>query len=183
MFGIGVVVVVVLAVGLLTLRNFGRRILVRAAAARTRSSSCTTGSRRACSAPSAIRQLPGLGVLTGLDLDDRGPAPVPRRPGPRVRRRPLGSAGAFFVALIGSLLTAVPLSPAGLGIVEVGVVGVLTAAYGVPPPEATAIALLDRVISVLSIIVFGSVAYSLSPKPRGHRASSIAVRPRLRGSA
>ena len=34
---------------------------------------------------------------------------------------PLG----VFVALIGSLLTAVPLSPAGLGIVEAGLVGVL----------------------------------------------------------
>ena len=53
----------------------------------------------------------------------------------------LGLSGAFFVALIGSLLTAVPLSPAGLGIVEAGVVGVLTVAYGVPLPEATAITL------------------------------------------
>jgi hypothetical protein len=79
----------------------------------------------------------------------------------------LGLSGAVFVALIGSLLTAVPLSPAGLGIVELGVVGVLTAAYGVPLPEATAIALLDRVISVFSIIVFGSIAYTISKKPRG----------------
>ena len=38
-------------------------------------------------------------------------------------------------------------------------VGVLTVAYGVPLPEATAIALLDRVISVFSIIVLGSIAY------------------------
>ena len=79
----------------------------------------------------------------------------------------LGLSGAVFVALIGSLLTAVPLSPAGLGIVEAGIVGVLTVAYGVPLPEATAIALLDRVISVFSIIVFGSIAYAISPKPRG----------------
>ena len=71
------------------------------------------------------------------------------------------------MALIGSLLTAVPLSPAGLGIVEAGVIGVLTVAYGVPLPEATAIALLDRVISVFSVIVFGSIAYVLSGKPRG----------------
>ena len=48
-----------------------------------------------------------------------------------------------------------------------GVVGVLHVGYGVPLPEATAIALLDRVISVFSIIVFGSIAYALSPKPRG----------------
>jgi uncharacterized protein (TIRG00374 family) len=79
----------------------------------------------------------------------------------------LGLSGAVFVALIGSLLTAVPLSPAGLGIVEAGLVSVLTVAYGVPLPEATAIALLDRVISVFSIIVLGSIAYVLSAKPRG----------------
>ena len=79
----------------------------------------------------------------------------------------LGLSGAVFVALIGSLLTAVPLSPAGLGIVEAGVVGVLTVAYGVPLAEATAIALLDRVISVFSIIVLGSIAYLASSKPRG----------------
>ena len=69
--------------------------------------------------------------------------------------------------MIGSLLTAVPLSPAGLGIVEAGVVGVLTVAYGVPLPEATAIALLDRSISVFSVIVVGSIGYVLSKKPTG----------------
>ena len=45
--------------------------------------------------------------------------------------------------------------------------GVLHVAYGVPLPEATAIALLDRVISVFSIIIFGSIAYAMSSKPRG----------------
>ena len=79
----------------------------------------------------------------------------------------LGLSGATFVALIGSLLTAVPLSPAGLGIVELGVVGVLVAAYGIPIEEATTIALVDRAISVFSIIVFGSIAYALSPLRRG----------------
>ena len=79
----------------------------------------------------------------------------------------LGISGAVFVALIGSLLTAVPLSPAGLGIVEAGIIGVLTLVYNVPLAEATAIALLDRVISVFSVIILGSIAYVLSPKPRG----------------
>ncbi len=79
----------------------------------------------------------------------------------------LGLSGAVFVALIGSLLTAVPLSPAGLGIVEAGLIGVLTVVYEVPLAEATAIALLDRVISVFSVIVLGSIAYVISPKPRG----------------
>ena len=79
----------------------------------------------------------------------------------------LGLSGAIFVALIGSLLTAIPLSPAGLGFAQAGVIGVLTVAYGVPLPEATAITILDWVISVLSIIVFGAVTYVVSPMPRG----------------
>ena len=83
----------------------------------------------------------------------------------------LGISGAVFVALIGSLLTAVPLSPAGLGIVEGGIVGILTLVYGVPLPEATAIVLVDRVISVFSVIVFGSILYAVSGKPRGEGLS------------
>ena len=36
-----------------------------------------------------------------------------------------------------------------------------------PLPEATAITILDWVISVLSIIVFGAIVYVVSPMPRG----------------
>jgi hypothetical protein len=71
------------------------------------------------------------------------------------------------VALIGSLLTAVPLSPAGLGIVELGMVSILTLVYGFTPTEAASIALVDRAISVFSIIVLGAIAYAVSPKRRG----------------
>ncbi len=79
----------------------------------------------------------------------------------------MGISGAFFVAFIGSLLTAVPLSPAGLGTVELGVVGVLTLAYGLPTQEATTIVLVDRLISVFSIILIGSIVYLVSPIRRG----------------
>ena len=79
----------------------------------------------------------------------------------------LGLSGAVFVALIGSLLTAIPLSPAGLGFAQAGVIGVLTVAYNVPLAEATAITILDWVISVLSIIAFGGILYVVSKKPRG----------------
>jgi uncharacterized protein (TIRG00374 family) len=165
-FGIGVVVVGVLAVGLLTMRNFGRRIII-ALPLPHQVLDLYDRFEEGVFGALAPRQLPGLGVLTGfvwmtealrlfLVVQALGFADVS-----------LGLSGAVFVALIGSLLTAVPLSPAGLGIVEAGVVGVLHVAYGVPLPEATAIALLDRVISVFSIIVFGSVAYALSSKPRG----------------
>jgi uncharacterized protein (TIRG00374 family) len=165
-FGIGVVVVAALAVGLFTMRNFGRQIIV-ALPLPHQVRDLYDRFEEGVFGALAARQLPALGLLTGLIwmtealrlflvVQALGFADVS-----------LGLSGAVFVALIGSLLTAVPLSPAGLGIVEAGVVGVLTVAYGVPLPEATAIALLDRVISVFSIIVLGSIAYALSPKPRG----------------
>ena len=90
----------------------------------------------------------------------------------------LGLSGAVFVALIGSLLTAVPLSPAGLGIVEAGVVGVLHVAYGVPLPEATAIALLDRVISVFSISCSARSPTSCRPNPTDSAGSTSPPTPR-----
>jgi glycosyltransferase 2 family protein len=89
----------------------------------------------------------------------------------------LGISGAFFVALTGSLLTAVPLTPAGIGVVEAGVVFVLTVVYQIDQSQALAIVLVDRVISVLSIIGFGSIAYWISPKRRG-----MGVRPRGAGA-
>ena len=55
--------------------------------------------------------------------------------------------------------------------VEIGVVGVLTQIYGVPPTEALAIILVDRFISVLSIIFFGGIAYFFSPIRRGKGSS------------
>jgi uncharacterized protein (TIRG00374 family) len=79
----------------------------------------------------------------------------------------LGISGAFFVALAASLLTAVPLTPAGIGFVEGGVVGLLTIVYGVSLNDAVAITLVDRAISVLSIILLGSIVYAVSPKRRG----------------
>lgn len=166
-FGIGVVVVVLLAMGLLTMRNFGRRIIVAMPFLPHVVLELYDRFEEGVFAALGVRRLPVLGALTGtiwmtealrlyLVVQALGFEDVS-----------LGLSGAVFVALIGSLLTAVPLSPAGLGIVEAGVVGVLTVAYGVPLPEATAIALLDRVISVFSVIVVGSIAYLLSAKPRG----------------
>jgi len=166
-FGIGVVVVVVLAVGLLTMRNFGRRIIVALSFLPHGVLELYDRFEQGVFGALKARQLPVLGALTGtiwmteslrlyLVVQALGFEDVT-----------LGLSGAVFVALIASLLTAVPLSPAGLGIVEAGVVGVLTVAYGVPLPEATAIALLDRVISVFSVIVVGSIAYFFSSKPRG----------------
>jgi hypothetical protein len=53
--------------------------------------------------------------------------------------------------------------------VEAGIVGLLTVVYGADANEAAAIALVDRAISVLSVIVLGFIAYLLSPKTKGGR--------------
>ena len=131
-FGIAIVIVVLLAVALFTLRNFGRRILValpfpqRIVEFYDRFEQGVFGALNR-------RQLPGLGLLSiaiWMTEAMRLFFVVKAFGFPDVE---LGISGAVFVALIGSLLTAVPLSPAGLGIVEAGIVGILTLVYGVQP--------------------------------------------------
>jgi uncharacterized protein (TIRG00374 family) len=171
--GIGVVVVAGLAVALFTLRNFGRRL---------------------------VHRLPLPARIVGLyDRFEEGVFSVDRRQLPLVGFLTvliwttealrllfvvdalgfgisLGISGAFFVALVASLLTAVPFTPAGLGIVEAGIVGLLTVVYHADPTEAAAIALVDRAISVLSVIILGFIAYLLSPKVKG-RGAEVASEP------
>jgi uncharacterized protein (TIRG00374 family) len=166
-FGIGLVVVTILGVGLFTMRNFGRRIIVAMPFLPHSLLELYDRFEEGVFGAIAMHRLPILVILTGLIWMTEGFRLWLVVQAFGFDDVSLGVSGAIFVALIGSLLTAVPLSPAGLGIVEAGVVGILTVAYGVPLPEATAIALLDRVISVFSIIVFGSIAYVVSPLPRG----------------
>ncbi|GIW10017.1 MAG: TIGR00374 family protein [Dehalococcoidia bacterium] len=71
---------------------------------------------------------------------------------------PLGLAVIVFVALANSLLTAVPATPGGLGVVEAGVI-TLFALIGVSDDAAAAVTLLDRTISYWSLIAVGLVAY------------------------
>ncbi len=163
---LGVGVVVVLGVLLLTLRNFGRRILERLPFPQRVVELYDRFEEGVFGAVDRGSLIP-LGILTVLIWSTEGMRlwlVVQALALPDVS---LGISGAFFVAFIGSLLTAVPLSPAGLGIVELGVVGVLVAAYGIPLTEATTIALVDRAISVFSIIILGSIAYAISPLRRG----------------
>ena len=165
-FGIAVAVVVILAAALLSLRNFGRRILVRLPVPH-RILEYYDRFEEGVFGSIGLRGMPPLLILTGLIWVTEGLRLYLVIQALHLPDVQLGISGAFFVALIGSLLTAVPLSPAGLGIVEAGLVSVLTTAYGVPVTEATTIALLDRAISVLSIIVLGSIAYAFSSKRRG----------------
>ena len=64
-----------------------------------------------------------------------------------------------FVTLANALLTLVPVTPGGLGVVEAGVAGVL--ALSMPVADAAVVAVLDRIISYLSVVVFGGLAFFL----------------------
>ena len=162
----GIVVVIVLAVGLFTMRNFGRRILTRLPVP-VRFAELYDRFEEGVFGAVSVRRLPFLATLTVIIWLTEGLRlyfVVQALGFPDVA---LGLSGAMFVALIGSLLTAIPLSPAGLGFAQAGIIGVLTVVYHVPLPEATAITILDWTISVLSIIVLGAILYVVSPKPRG----------------
>ena len=165
-FAIGVVIVIVLAAGLLTMRNFGRRIMV-ALPVPHRIVEFYDRFEEGVFSAVGLRALPRLIVITGLIWTTEAMRLFFVVEALGFQDVHLGISGAFFVALTGSLLTAVPLTPAGIGIVEAGVVGVLTVVYGIGQAEALAITLVDRAISVLSIILFGSIAYSISSKRRG----------------
>ncbi len=165
-FVVGIVVVVVAAIGLFTMRNFGRRILDRLPLP-PRILELYERFEEGVFGAVGLRHLPMLAILTGLIWMTEGLRLYIVILALGFQDVEIGLSGAVFVALIGSLLTAIPLSPAGLGFAQAGVIGVLTVAYGVPLPEATAITILDWVISVLSIIGFGAVLYVVSPMPRG----------------
>jgi uncharacterized protein (TIRG00374 family) len=85
----------------------------------------------------------------------------------------LGISSSLFVALAASLLTAIPLTPAGIGFVQGGIVLAL-GMYGVSAEAGTAVALTDFVLSTLSVIVIGGVLYAFSPMiRRAHGAAAV----------
>lgn len=67
----------------------------------------------------------------------------------------LAPVTALLIALMGSLLTTLPFTPAGLGVVELGTGAVLTQVIGMAPTMAFSIILLDRVIGYWSLITVG----------------------------
>jgi uncharacterized protein (TIRG00374 family) len=72
----------------------------------------------------------------------------------------LPASGIVFVAVATSLLTTVPLTPAGFGFVEIAMVYVLTEGFGLSQSSAVAVAVLDRAVSVFSVIVVGAIVYA-----------------------
>ena len=71
----------------------------------------------------------------------------------------LGLPFILFVSLANSLLTAVPFTPGGLGLVEAGVVGLLVLSPAVDNEMAVSVALLDRAISYWSLVGFGAIVF------------------------
>jgi uncharacterized protein (TIRG00374 family) len=65
---------------------------------------------------------------------------------------------AVFVALMSALLTTLPITPAGVGVVELAVVVVLKL-VDIHADMASSIALMDRLIGYWSLIVVGLVLY------------------------
>lgn len=77
----------------------------------------------------------------------------------------LGLAPIVFMALTSSLLTTVPATPGGLGLVEAGIAGVLTSSlFNVGRALAGAVTILDRVINYWSIVIFGFILYLVSKR-------------------
>jgi uncharacterized membrane protein YbhN (UPF0104 family) len=76
----------------------------------------------------------------------------------------------IFVALASSLLTAIPLTPAGLGVVEGAVTAVLLALpvsageQSISRDLAIAVTFLDRTINFWSIVIFGFILYLFSKR-------------------
>lgn len=77
---------------------------------------------------------------------------------------------AIFVALMSSMLTTLPITPAGLGVVEAAMIVVLEL-VGLGAAMATSIALMDRVITYWSLIIFGLILYLVRMRAelRGNR--------------
>ncbi|HYI26035.1 MAG TPA: lysylphosphatidylglycerol synthase transmembrane domain-containing protein [Thermomicrobiales bacterium] len=65
---------------------------------------------------------------------------------------------ALVVSLLSALVTVIPITPAGVGVVEGFMIWMLPQ-VGVPPDTAAAIAILDRVITYWSLIVIGLPLY------------------------
>jgi uncharacterized membrane protein YbhN (UPF0104 family) len=70
----------------------------------------------------------------------------------------LTAATSTFVALMASLLTTLPITPAGLGVVETAIIVVLKW-VDVAPSLATSVAVLDRLITYWSLIIIGLILY------------------------
>jgi len=162
LFLIGFAIAVVLILLLIGLRLYGARIgrwlPVRIGELWERFQEGSTGALSARSVPVVLALTVAIWALEGarlyfvvraLDLPEVG----------------LGISSSIFVALAAALLTAIPLTPAGFGFVEAGIIGVLSI-YGVTREPAAAVALVDRGLTIVTVIIVGGILYAFSSKVR-----------------
>ncbi len=86
--------------------------------------------------------------------------------------QPIGISVVIFLALASSLLTTLPITPAGLGFVEGVMVGVLSQVISPAAQagaQAAAITVLDRLINYWSIVLIGLVVYIISTARHGRK--------------
>ncbi len=82
-------------------------------------------------------------VFTSLGLNTHSISTIPFAP-------------VLFFALGTAVLTTIPFTPGGLGLVEAGLVGMMIY-LGVPKADAAAVVLVDRILSYYSVAFFGFV--------------------------
>lgn len=75
----------------------------------------------------------------------------------------LSFSAAIFVALLASLLTTVPFTPAGMGFVEGGTV-LAVKLFGVTAAQATAVAIVDRAVASYSVVLIGGLLYLVTKR-------------------
>ena len=73
----------------------------------------------------------------------------------------IGLALILFAALAHSLLTTVPITPGGLGVVELGLAGLLALSANIGSTDAAAITLVDRSITYFSVLIIGGIAFAV----------------------
>jgi hypothetical protein len=88
---------------------------------------------------------------------------------------PIGIPLVLFAALASALLTAIPFTPGGLGLVEAGVVGLLTITLS--REAAVSLVLVDRTISFLSVIAIGSLIFALWHFTQARRSRQVTPSP------
>jgi glycosyltransferase 2 family protein len=76
-------------------------------------------------------------------------------------------APMIFFALGTAVLTTVPFTPGGLGLVEAGLGGMMIY-LGVPKTDAVAVVLVDRLISYYSVAALGFFVYLMSKRSHFH---------------
>lgn len=170
LFIVGFVVAVLLVLLVASLRLYGDRLTARLPAritefyARFREGSTNAVSLRAL--PVIFLLTVGIWLLEGARLYFVIQALALPEVG-------LGISASVFVALAAALLTAIPLTPAGVGFVELAI-AVALGFYGVGQDPAAAVAFTDRAISILTVIVLGGILYAFSRKVRRAHGASAA---------